>query len=101
MSRGTRRRFVKAAVGLSGSLRLGAADRKKNVLLIAVDDLRPLALQLAQIVNPDCRVIGCAINTAAMSESEAEAYLAETEAHLDLPCVDPFRHGAGRLVDAL
>ena len=41
MSRGTRRRFVKAAVGLSGSLRLGAAEAKKNVLLIAVDDLRP------------------------------------------------------------
>jgi uncharacterized NAD-dependent epimerase/dehydratase family protein len=36
-----------------------------------------------------------------MSEAEADAYLAETEARLGLPCVDPFRHGAGRLVDAL
>ncbi len=67
----------------------------------SLDELRPLALQLARIVNPDCRVIGCAINTAAMSEAEAEAYLAETEARLALPCIDPFRHGAGRLVDAL
>ena len=69
--------------------------------LPSLDDLRPLALQLAQIVNPDCRVIGCAINTAALSEADANAYLAETEARLQLPCVDPFRHGAGRLVDAL
>jgi uncharacterized NAD-dependent epimerase/dehydratase family protein len=67
----------------------------------SMDELRPLALQLARIVNPDCRVIGCAINTAALSEAEAEAYLAETEKQMGLPCVDPFRHGADRLVDAL
>jgi uncharacterized NAD-dependent epimerase/dehydratase family protein len=67
----------------------------------SLDDLRPLALQLAQVVNPDCRVIGCAVNTAALGEAEADAYLAETEQRLGLPCVDPFRHGAGRLVDAL
>jgi len=67
----------------------------------SLDELRPLALQLARIVNPDCRVTGCAINTVALSEPDAEAYLAETEARLGLPCVDPFRHGAGRLVDAL
>jgi len=67
----------------------------------SMDALRPLALQLAQMVNPDCRVIGCAVNTAAMSEAEAEAYLAETEKRMGLPCVDPFRHGADRLVDAL
>jgi uncharacterized NAD-dependent epimerase/dehydratase family protein len=67
----------------------------------SLDELRPLALQVARIVNPDCRVIGCAVNTAALSEAEAEAYLAETEKRLGLPCVDPFRHGADRLVDAL
>ena len=67
----------------------------------SLDDLRPLALQLAQIVNPDCRVIGCAVNTAALSEAEAEAYLAETEKRMGLPAVDPYRHGADRLVDAL
>ena len=67
----------------------------------SLDDLRPLALQLAQVANPDCKVLGCAINTAALSEDEANAYLAETEARMGIPCVDPFRHGAGRLVDAL
>ena len=67
----------------------------------SLDDLRPLALQLAQVANPACRVIGCAINTAALSDDEADSYLAKTEAHMGIPCVDPFRHGAGRLVDAL
>ncbi|MEM7422198.1 MAG: N-acetyltransferase DgcN [Pseudomonadota bacterium] len=64
-------------------------------------DLQPLALRLARIVNPDCAVIGCAVNTAALTEADADAYLAEQERLLGLPCVDPFRHGAGRLVDAL
>ena len=67
----------------------------------SLDELRPLALQLAQMVNPDCKVIGCAVNTAALSEADAESYLSETEARMGLPSVDPFRHGAGRLVDAL
>jgi len=67
----------------------------------SLDELRPLALQLARIVNPDCRVIGCAINTAALTLADAEAYLAETEARMGLPCVDPYRQGADRLVDAL
>ncbi len=67
----------------------------------SLDELRPLALQLARIVNPDCRVIGCAINTAALALADAEAYLAETEARMGLPCVDPYRQGADRLVDAL
>ena len=67
----------------------------------SVDELRPLALQLAQIVNPDCKVIGCAINTAALSDEEATAYLAETEARTGLPAVDPFRHGTDKLIDAL
>ncbi|MFQ5624605.1 MAG: N-acetyltransferase DgcN [Paracoccaceae bacterium] len=66
-----------------------------------LEELRPLALRLARIVNPDCLVIGCAINTAKMGEAEAQSHLRETEERLGLPCVDPFRDGAGRLVDAL
>ncbi|MEM9139626.1 MAG: N-acetyltransferase DgcN [Pseudomonadota bacterium] len=67
----------------------------------SMDDLRPLALQLAQTANADCRVIGCAVNTAALGEDEAMAYLEKTEAEMGLPCVDPFRHGSDRLIDAL
>ncbi|MDT8344496.1 MAG: N-acetyltransferase DgcN [Thermohalobaculum sp.] len=67
----------------------------------SIDDLGPLVMPLARIVNPAVRIIGCSINTAALPEDEARAYLAATEARLGLPCVDPYRHGADRLVDAL
>jgi uncharacterized NAD-dependent epimerase/dehydratase family protein len=66
-----------------------------------LEELRVLAVQMAQIVNPGVKVIGCAINTAALSEEDAEEYLAETEARLGLPAVDPYRHGSGKLLDAL
>ncbi|MEM7178163.1 MAG: N-acetyltransferase DgcN [Pseudomonadota bacterium] len=67
----------------------------------SLEELRETALPLARRVNPEARVIGCSINTAALSDAEASAYLAETEKRIGLPCVDPFRHGADRLVDAL
>ena len=67
----------------------------------SLEELRELSLQMARIVNPDVKVIGCAINTAALSDEEAEKYLAEMEARLGLPAVDPYRHGSGKLVDAL
>lgn len=63
--------------------------------------LRDTALLLARIVNPDCRVTGIAVNTSAMSDDEAAAHVAKVEERMGLPTVDPFRHGAGRLVDAL
>ncbi len=63
--------------------------------------LRDLALTMARLVNPDVRVTGIAVNTAAMAEPAAMDYLATTEARMGLPTVDPFRQGAGQLVDAL
>jgi uncharacterized NAD-dependent epimerase/dehydratase family protein len=69
--------------------------------LPSLEALRDLALSMARIVNPDCQVVGVSINTAALPEDAALALLAETEASLGLPTVDPFRQGAGRLVAAL
>lgn len=63
--------------------------------------LRDLALETARIVNPEVKVTGVSINTAALDAAAAERLLAETEAQLGLPTVDPFRQGADRLVDAL
>ncbi len=63
--------------------------------------LRDTALTLARVGNPDCQVIGISVNTQHMDEAAANAYLAKVEAEMGLPTVDPFRHGAGRLVDAL
>ncbi|MFT5067937.1 MAG: putative NAD-dependent epimerase/dehydratase family protein, partial [Reinekea sp.] len=36
-----------------------------------------------------------------LADDKFEAYLAEVEARMGLPAVDPFRQGAARLVDAL
>ena len=69
--------------------------------LPTLEALRDLALQMAHVANPDCKVIGISVNTAAMDDDEAKAYLADVEARMGLPTVDPFRHGAARLVDAL
>jgi uncharacterized NAD-dependent epimerase/dehydratase family protein len=55
---------------------------------------------LARVANPACQVVGISVNTAAHERGRRPDYLAEVEARMGLPTVDPFRHGAGRLVDA-
>jgi uncharacterized NAD-dependent epimerase/dehydratase family protein len=69
--------------------------------LPSLEALRDLSLELARIVNPDVAVTGISINTAGLDEPAALELLAETEARMGLPTVDPFRQGAARLVDAL
>lgn len=69
--------------------------------LPSLELLRDTALVLARFVNPACEVVGISVNTAALSEDQAVSLMAETEQRMQLPTVDPFRHGAGRLVDAL
>ena len=69
--------------------------------LPSLEALRDTALPLAQIANPGVQVIGVSVNTKALNDAEAAACCAEIEARLGLPTVDPFRHGAGRLIDAL
>lgn len=69
--------------------------------LPSLEVLRDTALPLARIANPACEVVGISVNTSAMDETAAEEYLAEVEKRMGLPAVDPFRQGAGRLVDAL
>ena len=54
-----------------------------------------------RLTNPDIRCIGVSVNTSALSDGEADKLLQELEAKLGLPCVDAFRQGAARLVDAL
>ena len=64
-------------------------------------ELRDLSLQVARIANPECKVIGVSVNTQNIAADKYETYLAEIEAEMGLPTVDPFRQGAGCLVDAL
>jgi uncharacterized NAD-dependent epimerase/dehydratase family protein len=67
----------------------------------SLPELRDVALTLARVVNPACKVIGVSVNTQHMSDADARTYLAEVEAEMGLPTTDPFRYGAERLVNAL
>jgi uncharacterized NAD-dependent epimerase/dehydratase family protein len=67
----------------------------------SLEELRDVALQLARVANPKCEVVGISINTQHMDEPTALKHLAEVEARMGLPAVDPFRQGVGRLIDAL
>ena len=58
-------------------------------------------IRAGRLTNPGIRCIGVSVNTSALSDGEADKLLQELEAELGLPCVDAFRHGAARLVDAL
>lgn len=69
--------------------------------LPTIEAVRDMALALARVANPACVAVGVSINTQALSEAEALAYLVETEARTGLPTTDPFRFGAGKLVDAM
>lgn len=69
--------------------------------LPSLEEVRDTALSMAHIANRHCKVVGVSINSSGLSESEASAYLSEVEERMQLPCIDPFRFGAGRLVDAL
>jgi uncharacterized NAD-dependent epimerase/dehydratase family protein len=58
-------------------------------------------LEAARLTNPDVRCVGISINSANLDAGEVEAVLKTTEDRLGLPTVDPFRGGAGPIVDAL
>ncbi|MDP5218057.1 N-acetyltransferase DgcN [Ruegeria sp. 2205SS24-7] len=69
--------------------------------LPTLTQLRDTALPMARIANPACQVAGVSINTQHLGEDEARAYIAEVEAEMGIPATDPYRFGAGKLVDAL
>jgi uncharacterized NAD-dependent epimerase/dehydratase family protein len=53
---------------------------------------------LGKLTNPDVRCVGICVNTLALEEDEAKAYLAKTGKEHGLPCVDPLRFGAEEIV---
>ena len=69
--------------------------------LPSIEQVRDAALLMARVANPACVAVGVSINTQALSDADALAECRRTEERLGMPTVDPFRHGAGRLVDAL
>ena len=69
--------------------------------LPSLEQLRDTALPIARVANPDCVVTGVSVNTKALDEAAARACLTEIEDRMNLPATDPFRFGAGKLVDGL
>ncbi|MFT4715794.1 MAG: putative NAD-dependent epimerase/dehydratase family protein [Paracoccaceae bacterium] len=69
--------------------------------LPSLQELNDTALLMARVANPECQVVAVSVNTQHLNEADAVAYLAKVEAEMGLPAVDPYRQGAGRLVDAL
>ncbi|MBX2838886.1 MAG: DUF1611 domain-containing protein [Gammaproteobacteria bacterium] len=72
-----------------------------NYSLPSLSELNSMALQLAHVVNPACKAIGISVNTAALDEASAADCLKSIEDDMGMPAIDPFRHGADRLADAL
>ncbi|TDK21080.1 DUF1611 domain-containing protein [Luteimonas aestuarii] len=56
-------------------------------------------LAAAHLTNAEARFVGIALNTARMSEQDAERACRSAEDQLGLPAQDPVRHGVSRIVD--
>jgi uncharacterized NAD-dependent epimerase/dehydratase family protein len=55
----------------------------------------------ARLTNPRARLVGLSLNTVALEEGVARTLLKETQALMELPCIDPVRFGVGPLLECL
>jgi uncharacterized NAD-dependent epimerase/dehydratase family protein len=60
-----------------------------------------LTINCGKLTNPGIRPVGIAVNTQALSEADAKAYLERVAAEHELPATDPIRFGVSRIVDRL
>ncbi len=58
-------------------------------------------LQLGRLTNPSIRLGGIALNTSALSETEALAEIDRVQRRFNVPVVDPVRTGVATIVDGL
>lgn len=72
-----------------------------HTVLPSLEETIALNLQAARLTNPNVKVAGITVNTSSVSEIEGLAYCKEVSAELDLPCVDPVRHGTADIIDYL
>ena len=66
-----------------------------------LEDCIQLNLANGKLTNPDCKMLGVSVNTAALSEASAKSYLSEISDRLGLPCLDVMRGGADAFLDHL
>ncbi len=69
--------------------------------LPTIQQVIDLTVTCGRLTNPAIRPVGIAINTQALDEAAARAYLDETARAHDLPATDPVRFGVGPIVDRL
>jgi uncharacterized NAD-dependent epimerase/dehydratase family protein len=69
--------------------------------LPSIQDVIDLTIQLGRLTNPAIRCVGIAVNTAALTDQEARALLADVEVQHGLPASDPVRFGVSAIVERL
>jgi uncharacterized NAD-dependent epimerase/dehydratase family protein len=69
--------------------------------LPTIAEVIDLTIRCGRLTNPDIRPVGIAVNTQALSEPDAKAYLEKVAGEHDLPATDPIRFGIGTIVDRL
>lgn len=69
--------------------------------LPSIADVIDLTMRCGRLTNPAIRPIGIAVNTQALAEPEARAYLDRVAAEHDLPASDPIRFGVAGIVDRI
>ncbi len=57
--------------------------------------------RMAQMFEPDAKVVGVSVNTSSMDDVTAATYLSEISQRLGLPAVDAVRTGVAPIVDAI
>ncbi|KZM48102.1 N-acetyltransferase DgcN [Labrenzia sp. OB1] len=67
--------------------------------LPTIQQVIDLTVQCGRLTNPDIRCIGIAVNTSALDDDEALAYLAKVGEQHGLPATDPVRYGMEVIVD--
>ena len=69
--------------------------------LPTIQEVIDLTIRCGSLTNPGIRPVGIAVNTQALEEAPARAYLAKVAAEHDLPASDPVRFGVASIVERL
>ncbi|MBG6209575.1 putative NAD-dependent epimerase/dehydratase family protein [Labrenzia sp. EL_126] len=73
--------------------------RGVETLLPTIEQVIETTIQLGRLTNPAIQCIGIAVNTAALEDDEALAFLAKVGEKHGLPATDPVRYGMEAIVD--
>jgi uncharacterized NAD-dependent epimerase/dehydratase family protein len=69
--------------------------------LPSIQEVIDLTVMCGKLTNPAIRCVGIAINTSALDDAAARAYLADVSKAHGLPATDPVRYGVDTIVDRI